>query len=139
MPLAAADSGARAWSRGDDGAPKVMTHPISLQGVRMRAIAGSAGSVVSGETLFEFEQTGDLFSARYRGGEIADGYLIGKLHAGGGLRFRYVQADRAGRIDAGESTGVLDRLPDGRLQLVENFQWNTRPQAGRNVLEEVRE
>lgn len=105
----------------------------------MRALAGSAGSVISGDTLFEFEQTGDLFSARYRGGEIADGYLIGRRHAGGVLEFRYVQADRTAHIDAGESTGVLDRQPDGRLQLVENFQWITRPGAGRNVLEEVRE
>lgn len=115
-----------------------MTDPMSLQGVRMRALAGSASSVISGETLFEFEQTGDLFSARYRGGEIAEGYLIGRRHAGGALEFRYVQADRTARIDAGESTGVLDRLSDGRLQLVESFQWTTRPEAGRNVLEEVR-
>ncbi len=103
----------------------------------MRAVSGAAGSVVSGETLFEFEQTGDLFSARYRGGEIADGYLIGRRHAGGVLEFRYVQADFTTRIDAGNSTGVLYRQPDGRLQLVENFQWITRPGAGRNILEEV--
>ncbi len=115
-----------------------MTDPMSLQGVRIRALAGSAGSVISRETLFEFEQTGDLFSARYRGGEIAEGYLIGRRHAGGALEFRFVQADRTARIDAGVSTGVLGRLSDGRLQLVESFQWTTRREAGRNVLEEVR-
>ncbi len=80
-----------------------------------------------------------MFSARYRGGEISDGYLIGRRHAGIWLAFRYVQADRTARIDAGVSTGVLDRLPDGRLQLVESYQWITRPGAGRHVLEAVRE
>lgn len=114
-----------------------MTGPISLHGVRMRPVAGSEAAAVSAETLFEFEQTGDLFSARYRGGEIADGYLIGRLQTSGALWFRYVQADRSGRIDAGASTGAVNRLPDGRRQLVENFRWATRPEAGRNVLEEV--
>ncbi len=65
-----------------------MIEALSLYGVRMRAVSGSEGAAVSAETLFEFEQTGDLFSARYRGGEIADGYLIGKLHSGGELEFR---------------------------------------------------
>lgn len=116
-----------------------MTELLSLHGVRMRAVAGTETAIVSAETLFEFEQDGDLFSARYRGGKIADGYLIGKLHPSGELEFRYVQADSSGRIDAGVSTGVLVRLFDGRLQLVENFQWTTRPESGRNVFEGVDE
>ncbi len=114
-----------------------MTASLCLHGVRMRAVSGSEVAAVSAETLFEFEQTGDLFSARYRGGEVVDGYLIGKAHSGGELEFRYVQADRRGRIDAGASTGTLNCLPDGRLQLVENFQWATRPEVGQNVFEEV--
>ncbi len=105
----------------------------------MRAVSSGEAAVVSTETLFEFEQTGDVFSARYRGGTIADGYLVGKLRSDGGLEFRYVQVERSGRIDAGASTGELSRLLDGRLQLVENFQWSTRPESGRNVFEEVGE
>lgn len=103
----------------------------------MVVVSSGEAAVVSSETRFEFEQTGDLFSARYRGGAIVDGYLIGKLHSDGGLEFRYVQAERNGRIDAGASTGELSCLLDGRLQLVENFQWSTRPESGRNVFEEV--
>ncbi|MEQ1808993.1 MAG: hypothetical protein ABL889_03635 [Terricaulis sp.] len=114
-----------------------VTQSLSLHGVRMRPVAGSEAAAASAETLFEFEQAGDIFSARYRGGEIADGYLIGKLYPGGELEFRYVQANRCGRIDAGVSTGVLIRLPDGRLQVVENFQWSTRPESGQNFFEEV--
>lgn len=115
-----------------------MAEPISLSRVRMRLVAGAEAGAVSTETLFEFEQVGEVFSARYRGGDIADGYLIGRLQSGGELEFRYVQADGGGRIDAGVSTGALIRLPDGRLQLVENFQWSTRAEAGCNVFEEIK-
>lgn len=113
-----------------------VTESPSLHGVRMRAVSGAETALVSIDTFFEFEQTGNIFSARYRGGEIADGYLIGRFLPGGELEFRYVQADRNGRIDSGVSTGALTRLPDGRLRLVENFQWSTRPECGQNVFEE---
>lgn len=116
-----------------------VTEALPLDGVRMRPVSSSEGAAVSAETLFEFEQTGGIFSARYRGGEIAGGHLTGKLQSGGQLEFHYVQADRNGRVDAGVSSGALIRLPDGRLRMVENFQWSTRLESGQNVFEEVTE
>jgi hypothetical protein len=44
----------------------------------------------------------------------------------------------SGRLDAGVSEGVLDRLADGRLRLVEHYQWLTRPEHGTNTFEEIR-
>lgn len=111
----------------------------SLHGVKMRAIESTEGAAISAETLFEFEQVGSRFSARYRGGAIADGFLLGSLLGGGALIFRYVQADHDGNLDAGVSTGSVSRLADGRLRLVENFQWLTRAEEGQNVLEESNE
>lgn len=108
-----------------------------LAGVRMTVSDSGAHSVVSTSTVLTFEQQGNVVSARYRGGEIIDGYLIGQLE-GWSLRFRYVQADRSGRLDAGVSEGVLDRLPDGRLRLVEHYQWLTRSESGTNIFEEIR-
>jgi hypothetical protein len=110
---------------------------LSLGGVIMRTVSGDAAGVVSADTELVFEQEGDTFSSRYRGGKVIDGYLIGRLLADGSLEFRYVQADTDGNLDAGHSTGFLARLPDGRLRLTENFQWTTRPQRGQNVFEEV--
>jgi hypothetical protein len=110
---------------------------FSLDGVTMRTVSGDAAGVVASDTEFVFEQTGDVFSSRYRGGDVIDGYLIGRLCDDGSLAFRYVQADSNGNLDAGQSTGFLTRLADGRLRLTENFQWATRPQSGQNVFEEV--
>jgi hypothetical protein len=53
------------------------------------------------------------------------------------LRFRYVQADLAGNLDAGMSDSMLVRLADGRMRMVENFEWSSRTGEGRNVFEEV--
>lgn len=112
-----------------------LTRP-HLDGVRMTVAESEAQSVVNASTVFTFEQRGNVVSARYRGGEVVDGYLIGHLE-GWLLHFRYVQADRSGRLDSGVSEGVLDRLADGRLRLIEHYQWLTRPERGTNTFEEI--
>jgi hypothetical protein len=104
----------------------------------MTPAAADASAVVSADTMLVFEQNDEVISARYRGGAIVDGYLIGLVEAPGRLRFRYVQADTAGNLDAGVSIGLLTRLGDGRLRLVEQFEWITRPGRGENIFEEVR-
>jgi hypothetical protein len=108
---------------------------FDLNGVRMLTASAAEAGVVSSETELVFEQSGEVVSARYRGGAIVDGYLIGRLE-GADLHFRYVQAEKDGRLDAGVSDGVFDKLPDGRLRLTEHFQWITRPERGTNVFEE---
>lgn len=103
----------------------------------MRLVSGDAAGIVSAEAELRFEQVGDYFSARYQGGTIVDGYLIGKFRQNGSIEFRYVQADREGNLDSGVSTGRIMRLRDGRLRLEENFQWLTRIGFGRNIFEEL--
>jgi hypothetical protein len=102
----------------------------------MRVLSTGANGIISGDTILVFEQTGKVVSARYRGGSIVDGYLIGLCEATT-LRFRYVQVDELGNLDAGVSTGAIERLADGRLRLVEQFQWLTRLGEGTNIFEEI--
>ena len=110
---------------------------LDFNGRRMCTASTASSGVVSSETVLVFEQVGDVVSARYRGGSIVDGYLIGHFD-GATLKFRYVQADTKGNLDAGVSTGKIERLPDGRLRLIEEFQWLTRPESGTNVFEELK-
>ncbi len=110
----------------------------SLDGVVMRVVATAAGAGIGIGTVFCFEQVGDSISARYGGGRVVQGWLAGTVDSGAsGLRFDYLQVDVAGRVDSGQSTGTLDRLPDGRRRLTEHFIWASRDGSGANRLEEL--
>ncbi len=108
----------------------------SLDGIRMRVVSTASGGEVSSETLFTFGQEGAVVSAHYVGGTVRLGYLVGNLTQGH-LRFRYAQVDGEGRVDGGHSICDLQRLPDGRIRLLEHFERESRDGSGTNVLEEV--
>jgi hypothetical protein len=109
---------------------------ISLADVRMRAVATAAEGEVDSGTLFTFAQNGSTVWAHYAGGAIEVGYLVGTL-ASSKLVFRYCQVDRRGEVHGGHSTADLTVLPNGRIRLLEHFQWESRKGEGTNVLEEV--
>ena len=77
-----------------------------------------------------------MVSARYAGGKVRLGFLVGTI-AGLTLKFRYVQIDIRERIDGGLSTCPLDRTENGRIRLVEHFQWESREGSGTNIFEEI--
>jgi hypothetical protein len=109
----------------------------SLDRVRMRTVATGESGVVSRDTWLEFRENGDTVSARYAGGSIRLGSLVG-TRRGESLEFRYAQVDVAGRVDGGRSECTLSVTEDGRLRLAERFQWESRAGGGVNVFEEVR-
>jgi hypothetical protein len=108
----------------------------SLDGVRMRAVDAESEGLISSDTLFTFTESGGLVSARYAGGRITLGYLIGQRQSQR-VDFHYVQADRSGRIDTGRSTCEMLVRASGRIRLVEHFTWESRDGRGTNVLEQV--
>jgi len=109
---------------------------ISLDGVRMTVTQTAPDGVVDDRTIFEFSHTGSIVEARYAGGEIAAGHLIGHF-IDGKLTFRFVQMTNDERLDSGASTCDVDRGDDGLLRLVEHFEWATREGAGTNVFTQV--
>ena len=110
---------------------------LSLDGVEMRAVDELSEGQITSATLFTFAESSSVVSARYAGGRVVLGYLIGK-RTSGGVEFSYVQTDTTGHIDSGQSRCNLAILPDGRLRLVEHFQWASRDGEGVNVLDEVK-
>jgi len=130
--ILALPTGAR---RGD---PPPAGPPASLDGRRMRAVGTAAAGEVDSDTLFTFAQEGSTVWAHYAGGAVAVGYLVGTLEPGR-LVFRYSQVDRRGGVHGGRSVCDVTVLPDGRVRLLEHFQWESREGAGTNVLEESAE
>jgi hypothetical protein len=104
----------------------------------MRPVSTGPGSVIDGRTLFEFAQTDHIVSARYAGGRVVLGVLVGILDAPG-LTFRYAQVHDDGELHGGRSECELSSGPDGRLRLTERFTWDAERGSGVNVLEQVEE
>jgi len=109
---------------------------MNLDGVVMSVQSTAEQGVVGAGTRLRFLQKGTRVFARYSGGSIARGCLVGAI-AGDSLRFRYVQQEVSGGLHAGRSVCALTVLEDGRLRIVEHFVWSTRPGSGTNVFDEV--
>lgn len=106
-----------------------------LDGRTMFVSSTADNGVVSSETRLHFTQRGARVAARYAGGRVARGWLVGQW-AGDTLHFRYAQRED-GAIHAGESACHVQELPDGRLRLIEHFTWSTRHGSGVNVFDEA--
>lgn len=108
----------------------------SLHGLRLRVVSSAEAGDVDTATTFAFEQAGPMTWARYEGGKVRLGFLLGAL-SGSRLECRYVQMANDGRIDGGHSSCIVGVTPDGRVRLTERFQWDTRRGSGTNVFEET--
>jgi len=109
---------------------------IDLDGVTMLVSTTDDVGVVDVGTRVAFRQRGDRVLARYGGGRIRRGVLVGGVD-GAVLTFRYLQVEDSGEIHGGRSTCDVGTTPDGRLRLVEHFRWTTRDGSGTNVFDEV--
>jgi hypothetical protein len=109
---------------------------IDLDGLTMFVSRTAANGVVSESTRLRFAQKGVRVFARYSGGAVARGVLVGAW-AGSELRFRYLQRELEGSIQGGRSICEVERRADGRVRITEHFTWTTRPGTGVNVFDEV--
>jgi hypothetical protein len=109
---------------------------LSLDGVCMAVSATDQRGVVNAETTLRFMQRGAVVFARYDGGRVERGRLVGRL-VGTVLSFRYAQHEASGDIHGGRSVCDVTRQSDGRLRVIEHFSWDTRYGSGINVFDEI--
>jgi hypothetical protein len=108
----------------------------SLDGRRFRPAAEVAGGDVGAETIFEYVEENGIVHARYGGGAVRLGFLVG-TREGDLLRFRYVQVRGDGMTATGRCESRIETLADGRLRLHETWAWESHDGAGTSVVEEV--
>jgi hypothetical protein len=108
----------------------------SLDGRRFRALSQVDGGEVGTETVFDYHEDGDLVWARYAGGQIRLGHLVG-LRRGDELDFRYAQLNQAGETATGHCHSIVEVTEGGRLRLVETWEWESRTGRGTSVVEEI--
>lgn len=109
---------------------------FDLDGRTMSVSSTAANGVVNSSTRLRFSQSENRVWARYAGGDVTRGWLVGRW-AGDQLAFRYAQREREGTIHGGSSVCDVRRLPNGCMRLIEHFTWSTRMGSGVNVFDEL--
>jgi hypothetical protein len=109
----------------------------SLDGRRFRVAEIGAEGEASAATVFEYHEHDDVIWARYEGGAVRLGFLVG-TRRGDSLEFRYSQLNDEGETSSGRCSTTVSVLPDGRLRLAEEWAWESKPGAGTSAAEEVR-
>ena len=107
----------------------------SLDG-RVFATADSGGGVATTETTFRYVEQDGVVTATYEGGPIVRGFLVG-TRSGDSLDFRYVQLHTDGSTASGHCSTELGVSADGRIQLNETWEWESRTGNGRSLEVEV--
>lgn len=113
-----------------------MPEDVSLDGRTLAGVANDEQGEVDEETRFHFEQDGQRIRARYAGGAVVDGYLVGTFD-GRQWDVRYVQLNEDDETATGHSVGDVELLADGRVRVEDEWAWDSKDGAGASVLEEV--
>ncbi|MGO1787143.1 MAG: n-acetylglutamate synthase [Sphingobacterium sp.] len=101
-------------------------------------VRNSANGETSSDTKFYYSQAGNILTARYQGGKIVDGHLMGLVDQNGGIDIRYHQVNTEGTLMTGICRSVPEILPNGKIRLHENWQWTSGDlSSGRSMIDEL--
>jgi hypothetical protein len=105
---------------------------------KFRPVSNTENGETSEETLFHYQQEGNILTCSYSGGQIVSGQLIGLVDPDGNIDMRYQQVNQKGELMTGICKSVPEILSDGRICLHESWQWTSGDcSKGNSVLEEV--
>lgn len=111
---------------------------INYHNKKFKAIANSNNGEVGEETLFHYYQEGQKLWGTYKGGDIKDGHLLGKVHDDGSLEFFYHHLNHNGHLMAGQCFSTPQKDKNGMLILDEKWEWfNNDKSSGTSRLQEV--
>jgi hypothetical protein len=108
----------------------------SLDGRRFGSAVDVSGGDVGADTVFEYSEADGLVHARYAGGQVRLGFLVG-TREGDALRFRYAHVRHDGETATGRCESRIEALADGRLRLHETWAWESHDGSGTSVLDEI--
>jgi hypothetical protein len=122
----------------DAPAAEPASPPVNLDGRIFVTGENTANGDAGGDTRFEYRQHGARVWATYRGGLVRFGSLVAVGDRQGRLDMRYQHVSADGALRTGMCVSIPELLPDGRVRLVEEWQWTNGDRSrGRSVLEEI--
>lgn len=94
------------------------------------------GAEVNEHTVFHFRQEDTLVYADYQGGGVRFGRLVGVCD-GGGMRHAYAEVNHEGGLSTGHGSDQLSRTPEGKIRIVDSWEWESQEGRGECVFEEI--
>ncbi len=111
---------------------------INYHNKRFRPIQNTDNGETSAETVFQYQQEGNILTSAYSGGKIIKGHLIGLVDQEGNIDMRYHQINDRGELMTGFCQSHPELLPNGKIRLHETWQWTSGDRsAGQSILEEL--
>ncbi|KQM63854.1 n-acetylglutamate synthase [Pedobacter sp. Leaf216] len=102
-----------------------------------KPVSNTENGETSDETVFTYQQTGNILTAGYTGGKIVSGHLIGLVDEHGNIEMRYHQVNNKGELMTGICQSVPEHLPNGKIRLHETWQWTSGDRSkGKSIIEE---
>ncbi|QDH80133.1 n-acetylglutamate synthase [Echinicola soli] len=103
-----------------------------------KTVSNSDNGEVSGETIFDYKQEGNVLSGYYSGGGVTKGNLIGTVDEKGTIKMRYCHINTKGEIKTGKCISKPSQAANGKIRLHELWQWTSGDfSKGESIIEEV--
>jgi hypothetical protein len=100
-------------------------------------ISNTENGETSNETIFKYQQTGNVLTAEYAGGKIISGHLIGLVNENGCIEMRYHQVNDQGALMTGICYSKPELLENGKIRLHETWEWTSGDKSkGQSIIEE---
>ena len=105
---------------------------------RFRPVQNSDNGETSEETIFTYNQNGNILTSEYSGGQIKKGHLIGLVDDEGNIEMRYHQVNSKGELMTGVCNSTPEILENGKIRLHEAWRWTSGDcSKGSSILEEI--
>jgi len=111
---------------------------INLDKKIFKALSNSENGEVNDDTVFYYSQKENIISAKYSGGEIIKGNLIGKQLENGQFDFVYHHINKDGQLKIGKCLSTAILQDNRKIKLFEKWQWlNDDMSTGTSELIEI--
>ncbi|MGH1339018.1 MAG: n-acetylglutamate synthase [Aureispira sp.] len=110
---------------------------INYHNKKFRPVSNTPNSETSNQTIFHYQQEGNILTAEYAGGAIVKGHLIGLVDKDGNIDMRYHQVNAQGELMTGHCWSKPEVLANGKIRLHESWQWTSGDASkGESIIEE---
>ena len=116
---------------------QILIMSINYHHKKFRVVQNTINGETSVETVFEYQQEGEILTSEYSGGKIKKGHLIGIVDDQGNISMHYHQVNDDGQLTTGICYSKPEVLPNGKIRLHETWEWTSGDKStGMSIIEE---